>query len=725
MTSFKMFAGMTLLALGASCALASSRQADTKVTLTVQATDATHALQQLSDAGKVKLLTTPQTANETLTFRFKDVPISEAMKRIADAVDGTWRSEGETYLLIRTADQQRAERESEFEQDVESIKKRTDDLAKMPAWGETEANLLATRVQTLVKGFNPNAASNNFYQQASLLSQQAPIGRAITKIAALMDPHDLAGLPPYYKTVWSTNPTATQRVLPAGVTPIIEEYVLNQATWSAAVESHHLTAPTFGGTTYWVGDFGDFQNAGNSGKVAVVLLSAQRWSKAPMFNLELSAYDDKGKRIGQAQSNLANDYESYMEVMKDDPAQPGVKTIKLDADATALIGFQSRNASTHTKLPPDLIAKITHPESYDPLRFFLSSSLVQAAEIKDTNMVACLTDNAFYNVLVGASKDISADTFLQRLSFFYTKSELKDGWLVVKPTRASQSREDHADRKELGKYLRRISSGLPMTIDERAAFALALPDQQSNYLCSALASYLEKATNDYFDNNMLRLYGMVTSEQRAKMLSGGISFDSLTENELECVNRMVFGINSNLQYNPPPSQRENGNQIDWDLYYNGLLHEPTESLPDGIPPKGLLKLTTDNSYVVMASPSDSQPYGMRGEMDPSSLAWQKYSQEHLDLFPWMNEEMQKVDFSRLQYGKRLQMTFTFQFTPVLSLTQSFDQHDKDAFQTVALDGLPDDFKKKYSDAYANLVQSYANAKPGQFGGPAHGANGPP
>jgi len=73
---------------------------DPKVTLTVQATSASKALIQLGNAAGATLTTSPQTAEDIITFRFKDVPFSETIKRIADAVNGSWKHEGDSLRLI-------------------------------------------------------------------------------------------------------------------------------------------------------------------------------------------------------------------------------------------------------------------------------------------------------------------------------------------------------------------------------------------------------------------------------------------------------------------------------------------------------------------------------------------------------------------------------------------------------------------------------------------------
>ncbi len=728
----RIFAAVGLTVLGglSVASLPSVRTLDARISLTIQATTATQALIELGNAAHVSLTTSPQTAGEIITLRLKDVPLQEAMHKIALATNASWKQEGEGFRLVRTADQQRAERDTEFKQDVAKMKlaiqKRALDLAKLKPWNGQEGDLLATRLQALIKSFNPTATSQAFFTQASQLSQQAPIGRALTKIMTMLDAKELAALPDRYRAVWSSNPTAMQRPLPSGIADIVDQFLANQAEWVSTLQKFHVAAPNIRGTTYWVGDFGDFQETNNSSKITIVLLTAYKWSRASALNFELSCYDAKGKKVCHAQTSLASETQSYLDAMKDTAVPAGEKPIVTEPLGIALLDSIPRGNVKPTRVKSrEVMEKLTHPEAFDPLRFLLSPSLIQAAEIKGLNMVACIPDNAFYSAIMGTAKEITVEKYLQRLAYFNTTVEKSDGWMVVSPSRPSETRENRADRKELGRYVRRIASGEPLSIDEHAAFALSLPDTQSNFLPSLLAGIWNAMSPGYFDPNMLRLYGTLTTEQRNQMQRGGLTFGALGEKQLEYVNRMVYGANSTLQFTPQQSQQSGGSQIDWDLFYNGLMHESTESLPTGIPEKGFIKLVANTSYVVMATEHIGANMVMPNRtMDASTLAWQKYSQDHHELFPWMAENNQRVDLSKVQYGKRTQMLFTFQFTPVLSLTFNLEEKSPGTFRTLTLGELPDDFKKQFDEAYASLVQSYANVKPGDLG-TNRGTNPPP
>ena len=605
-------------------------------------------------------------------------------------------------------------------------------MAKAPAWNTEQAELLATKVKALIKTFNPRSMNSNFYQQTSQLSQQGPIGRAVTKIATILPPDDIASIEPGYRAVWSTNPTATQRPMPNGVSQIVDDFVAAQSIWADAVSKFNLTAPTINGSTYWVGDFGDFQSTVATGKISVVLLAIQRWSRETGFNLELTAYDNKGKKVAQGQANLGDvmDLAEFNELQKDSAPVSGEALITLSPDAEALIKSMpgmGGNGNQVKPMPSDLFQKITHPEQFEPLSLLISPELIRAAEIRKVNLVAVLPDTSFFGPLMGVgpkSEGISVNTLLKRLSVFTTKVDLKDNWLTVRPNSPNLARETRADRKELGAYLRRVATKRPLTLDEQAGFAISLPSQQDNYIPFQLASLFD-SSRAYFDHETLRLYGLITREQRQQMISHGMPFENLNEKELEIVNKMVYGSSTRLQYQPQAEQGEMAPDV-FDIFYNGIMREATESLPNGIPPKGLLKMQVDTSQVIKTSDVVTANYTMPGRtMDANTLAWQKYSQEHPELFPWMNEEAQKIDFRNLMFGTRTQVILTLEFTKSLSIVLSLEDNSAANFHSVALNDLPDDFKKQYQQSYDEYVKSYANAKPGQFTGNPRGYNPPP
>ncbi len=703
MTRSMIVGGLTLSLTGL-LAGTPHQQADPKVTMTISAMRASKALRLLGSYVHMTFETSPQTANEVVAFRFTDVPLSEAMRRIAEAVDGSWKQEESDTRLIRTADQARSERALEYAQDVDairkSINKRAEELKKMPVWSNSEADALALQVKSLVKSFNPNNRDGKWYQQATHLSESGPLGRTMTQIASLLDPKELAELPPYLTTVWSSSPTATQRPIPSEVWPIIQQFTHDQSDWLASrCRETPAERSNFWGSDLLGGRLWRFPKSVERGCCDGDVLSPPKEMGPYRFglNLTFSAYDQKGKRIGQAQTSLGNTFDDYSDVMKDVEPPPGEKLITAEGDGKELLDAQpSWPRKPSKELSPGLLAKITNPEEFDPLSFFMSSGLEQVAEIRGLNMVSCLPDTSIYGAVIAPGKDVGINQFLQRMKFFQTSAVLKDGWLIVQSQPVPMKPEiPRLIAKLLPNTCSGSSSKKSLTIDESAYFALALPDStQANYLPSTMANFLITPDNNYYEPNMLRLYGLLTPQQKQQMSTGGLPFGSLNEDELMYVNRMVYGLNANLQYRPPQGQGINSG--DWDLFYNGIMREPTESLPTGIPSRGLLKMTTEQ-FGCGNRFNGAGPAGLRRNTSDDAqrdMAWQKFCQDRPDLFPWaVNNGL--YNFNHFQYGQRLQLTFDFNFTDSISINQTLEEKNMSEFKDITMNDLPDDFKKQF------------------------------
>jgi hypothetical protein len=435
------------------------------------------------------------------------------------------------------------------------------------------------------------------------------------------------------------------------------------------------------------------------------------------FYCELAAFDAKGKRVAQASTVLSTGDDRN----EQPPAALGPvaeEKIKLDADALALIVNRDKTPGRAKNLVGNLMSKLIRPEQFDPLGIFLSPKLIQAANIKKVNMVAHLTDGMFIDDVSMSTKETSVDDFLRRDVGAAGKTELRDGWLTVKPKRPSECRSRQADRSALGKYLRKLSTGRPLSLEDHAGFAVSLPDTFDNFMPSTMVGFVRKNTYDEYDPDMLRLYGLLTQDQKSTMVNGGLPFSALRAEELEYVKRMIYKSNAQIEYEPPKGQQD---QATLDLVNSDLIREPTECLPTGVPPQGVitLQVINANSAFAFAADSDSDISGTSGSsLDARALGMRKYYQERPDLFPRAG----RFNLDHFLFGRQVNMTFTFQFTPTLSMVQTLDDTNLDDFQSMTLDDLPDDFKKQVQDSYNRCVKLYANAKPGQLYG---GSSRPP
>jgi len=645
------------------------------------------------------------------------------MSRIADVVHGTWKREGSAYRLIRTSSQQNAETRIEFNETValvrKSIQKRANELNRMRQWSETESEALASDVKSLINTFKPNGDNRDWSRKGDELSAHTPIGRALTKVVAALDPVELASLPQRMKAVWSSNPTPMQKPFPSEIAQIADDFVKAQADWANSIDKHQIKAPTVGGGIYYVGGLGLFRD-NPGGNVSVILLTVNSQGPNYGFYCELTAFDAKGMQIAKATEVLG--------ASGDDGKAPHAASapmdeekIEVDADVLALIANRSTTPGRTKNLAGSLIGKITRPEEFEPLSIFLSPKLIQAANIKKLNMVADLTDDMFTTDVYKTTKETSVDEFLRKDVGSAGTAELKGGWLTVRPKRPSECRSRQANRTALGKFLRKWLTGRPLSLDDLAAFAASLPESYDNQMPTCMSGFLRRESYDEYDPNMLRFYGLLTPDQKSAMANGGLACSSLGAAELELVNRMVYQVQSQIGYVPPKGLPGQQDQAYLDLIRSELMREPTECLPTGVPPQGLITLGTTNSNVVFVSIADTDVAinGTSGyTLSAADLGRMKFYQDRPDLFP----RAIRLNLNRFLFGRQVNMNFTFQFTPSVMMIQTLDDTNLDDFRTMTLDDLPDDFKKQLQESYNHYVQRYANTKPGQLNG---GDSGPP
>jgi len=260
-----------------------------------------------------------------------------------------------------------------------------------------------------------------------------------------------------------------------------------------------------------------------------------------------------------------------------------------------------------------------------------------------------------------------------------------------------------------------VSAGSPLdSPDGDAYFALNLPDRRINIMPQWLGHLLQRTQVNGSNYDLLRFYGCLTQAQKRSMANGGLELSSLTPGAQEFLARIVYGSDSRLRFTAPPSQAGNPDVVSQrNLFMRGFLRQATEALPNGIPPQGIAQLEAGSAFVVRSDKEDGS--GPRGAMNPRDLAWQRFIQDRPDLFPGMDQPSQRLNLSALELASEARYTFTFTFSPTISLVSTLNGRATDESQRVTMDGLPDEFRKQYVAAYEEFKRSYANAKPGQFG----------
>ncbi|MGV3615516.1 MAG: hypothetical protein ACO1SV_09305 [Fimbriimonas sp.] len=685
---------------------------DAKVTYTMPGASATKILKDLSEKSGIGLETSPGTANDVLAVRLEAVSMKEALAKIAWAVGGSWRKEGETYRLVRTAEEARAEwareRDKEIEGYTRSLATSREALAKAGEFTPEKAEALAKEAAVAIARFDPTRRNDQGYWNfTNKLSTQSPSGRAMARIMALLTPAELADLPKGIKVVYSTRPTRMQRPLGAEVAGVVAALQREQSLWIEATTKHNVKNPTFGNSTYIVDGLSDGDSPIE--RVGKVLLTVTRSRYTGSgIRLELLVGDVKGRVIARGNGHVGAQTAPATkppETSKTDPKI--VRSGDAEAIALALVNRPPK------PLPEELRQRLLNPETHEPLGIIGGASILQLGVLRKANMVVALNENAFFTGIYGA-KEIPAAVFLHNMR---VTNEVKEeaGWITARPIAAASSRQVRIDRRLLGQYLRRKASGVAMRVEEKASWAFRLPLEEEAPLPRTIVSMV--APGDMGerygsgDGRLLRFFGSLTTSQRAAARQGMLRMGQLTEGQAGMVREMLYGEYAYLQ---PDYQKAQEAKIDMNQFYNGLMREPTECLPDGIPPDGTLNITEQTDEVAFTTDQETQGYVRPSQgFTPEQLAWQQFSQSRPDLFPYMSEPYQRVDLSRVRLGKRTTYMILLQFTPLLAMHHGLEDRDYGASQTIAFDRLPTEFRKKVDLAVENYRKSYANATPGQ------------
>jgi hypothetical protein len=693
---------------------------DKTVTLEIRGAPISRALPVLSKAVGITLLDSPQTKNDVVAIKVKNVSATELMKKVATALNATWQKEQTAYRLVRTTSQIRADQMTDQAFQVQAIKEvmqeTRDRIAKEQPWTKERADEIAGRMAKLIKTFNPTNQSN-FYQSYSKLEQEIPTTRFADRVFLNFDPAELAKLPSQIEVVYSNLPTPTQRKLNPNVLSAVNQFVRNMNLWRDAREAKGVGPVTYNNTTYYFGNMDPYESGNAPINPTKILVSVSRWGTDPQVQMEICLADANGKIV----SRTSNSYypQAVSKVYQDLPEDATSPTLPISPEEEAWIDVFSPKEGV--PLSPEIRSLLLTPEKNEPLGLVATSAMFALAKAQDVNFVGYLCDRNCPAINRTGNKLPTVAKYRRTLAL-ESNIEESDGWMVVSPKRAYQHRLNMADRGFLGTYLRRVGALPGPTIEEQAKFALGLPEDGENIVVLILqqALYYEMREAYYSDKRVLRFYGLLTPEQVKLAKGTGLPMAALKPAQREMLNGILYAPYTELQYQPADPAKASGEA--WMDFQRSLRSKPTEGLPGGIPPNGFLKLTEVSGQVIGTMPVSTPD---RGTMPPryfsaDELAMAIFAQQRPDIFPWMNDAEQRVNVEQLRFGNRRIITLEFKFEPELHITRSLAQYDMGDGKPRAMSALPEEFRKKVQDG----IERHKNVNYGQSGG-GGGKNIPP
>ncbi|MFZ4508152.1 MAG: hypothetical protein ACOYON_10715 [Fimbriimonas sp.] len=670
-----------------------------RITLEAKAQTADKLLATLGQKLGLTLEATPQTKSSILILRLQDAPADQVLEKIAYTISASWRREGPGYRLVRDAGQTLAMRQKEEAQEAESYRKAqvklAEELTKQGVFGPTEAKALAKEFTGAVQKTNNQEFNAAQWQRMNALEKRGPANRLIKRMLLTLNPRDLAAIEARTKVVLSSRPNKMQFPLDRRALAAIDQYVREQNTWAEAA----ATVPTESDDENAMWESGLRVRKSLPEPPDKVLLTISRYSAMGSVQFEVLLADATGKIITRATDSLDTMSEQYQGIGQEKP-KPDDPVIELSAEskefAAMLRGSFARQGGK-VQMSPELRAKLLQPEEHDPLSFVSSDIMLGIGKAKNVNLIV---EGGDLDIIL-ANPEGSGFTLNRSLALagIFHEMEEKDGFLIMKQKNPIRSARFTIDRKLLGMYLRTIDKQGSINLEQKAEYAYRSKVEDFGiemFLAQLIQGTSELEFSD--DRLTLQLYGSLSRQQRQVALGEGLAIRSLLPEQRTLINRLVFGMNSNLNVEYTDGQMDQS-------YYNGLKRETTEALPEGIPLHAVLKMTDTSDEVLISGPKVTSQYTMPGRpMTPQDFAWQSFAQERPDLFPWMQDEYQQMDLSSLSGGLRRTIELSVKLTEKLSMSRNLTDTTKKG--KASLSTMSKDFQDKVAAAIKNYRESY-------------------
>ncbi|MBC8063303.1 MAG: hypothetical protein H7Y17_00610, partial [Chlorobia bacterium] len=395
---------------------------------------------------------------------------------------------------------------------------------------------------------------------------------------------------------------------------------------------------------------------------------------------------------------------------------------------------QQNNGQPDMQVSSEIREILINPDKNEPLSFVATDAIFETSRIKGLNIVCSATDMMMFGTGVIAEGAAKPATFLASMNGLMMESEIKDGWLVLKPQVASSARAQRSDRFVLGQYLRQAVKEGRVSLDNRATFAFRSGKEEEDFMPMFLLSMvgiLRQGMEYGGDWDTLRLFGSLTPHQRQAAKTGQpVPFRALQPAQLDIMRHVVFDSPwPRLQINYQQEDFADMQSDEGIIYGGGLDSEPTEVLPNGFTGTELLTIRETNEPKFFGRPesdgSNQMTYWGESAYDANGLAHELFQSERPEFFPWRNQPgYPRGKLAKVRVGTQRQFSFMAQFTRRATLNLNLTDKNYQG-EAMEISKLPPDVKKQIEDALARIREQYKNAKPPTWNPGNGGGNIPP
>ncbi len=566
----------SVLAAGVSlfASLALAQDLTVHVTYKTVAVPARQALSALAQLTHVDLRVDDGLGAQPLILRLGDVPLKDAMDKIAATLHGTWSQNKTQFTLMRTdaisSQLQQAANQKKLDRIVKTLQNRLKDRAQTPLDIDSAVALLQQQQQQQAddmkqmadfekqmkdKGYGPNnlpgpserVAMGKAYEAEQAKRQNLEHltgdGRLYDRVLAAIDPN--AFLSPYVqrRVVFSTDPKPMQAKLQMSEEDF-EALIAEQNVWTEALKRS-------GKPTNDEMSFSDRKPI-NPADAKVVAMGEYSSEDVP-FMFQIYIVDSKGNQLIQSDpGGMLSDFSNF-QMMRTAPnfsklELPTVKLSPLAREMFAVSNAQNQNSVDGVRPASDALHQfLLDSANHDPLSLAVSETLIGIADGKSWNMVASPPDNLATYPLDGTADAVQADHFLEECAMSKCTISTDNGWLTLTPSEPLKTEAERTNRASLGQMLQGEDKLGYASIDDMAAFAAANGPKVDTALISFYLKlcYPAEASFEGADLSTLRFYGLLSGQQRESFLAGQkVQFQLLGSDQQDALIPLLLGPTS-------------------------------------------------------------------------------------------------------------------------------------------------------------------------------------
>ena len=684
-----------------------------KVTYSTVAIPVSRALDEISKQAGYRLSASPQVAGEVVILSLRDVPLDDVKTQIAKACSARWEAVQGGEMLVADVVLRRQEEQKERAEYAEALAKSLKQL--------TDA-LNPPKAQP---GAKPDPAAN---RQFPMFGGMGASGKAVIQLAQTIGANTLATIEPKSRVVFSTTPTRMQRPFPRQIGGILSVLVTEYNKEAAVkqkvrAENPREEDPREKAMRQFFGM--DEEDKVIEGVPTKAILICTREQMMGGLSLNLKVYNDQGKVVisgnqmlmaGESLFGGAMDFEFGPDGLpKPKPAATapaGEKAIEFSANVKELMSMSNiaTMSSSPAKMGEELKMKLLQPDQYDPLSFMHSEALLATAKQRGKNLVAVLPDkmDSFMGMMMPKSDGLTPTAYLDSIKSVVTVSA-DSPVILVRPLKPAKSRRERIDRLALGKFLRAVDAKGSVTLDDLAEYA-----QHSNspmedtsammYFMIFAPNAVQSGMGGMVNWEMLRFYGASPMAQRQNLANGGrVPFGQLNPAQSAAVRQMLFGPDTGLT-----SENPNREKPVFELpsfVRNAIMRElggdfrsePTEIMPNGLPPQGFVQLNLVQDNIVKPTGNVPAMFG-NAALGADELAMLKMFKE----MPGMEQVATMMpNIEEVRIGERSVYEFRFTVAPGVYQEESLnDDRINSKSPVVKMANLPAAFAKRIDDRLA-------------------------